>query len=564
MIKKPIAHTLIIFVVSLCVILYIAAQPVKSYSTGITNYSGDPAIGNGQTCNSCHGGGEEPTVTLNGLTAVISGQTIPYSLTVQSADPVTQTHAGLNVSATGGDLSSLDANTQILSDQITHTSPKMNDGGGTAVFEFGWTAPVISDTYTLYGAGNSVDHNSIPSNDAPSTDSLEISVFNPTLHYESVVSGLNRPVAIANAGDGRLFIVEKRGVIRIVENGSLLSTPFLDITSRVDSSANEEGLLGIAFHPDYAVNGRFYVNYINSTGSPLTRVSEFTVSANPNVADPNSEDILITVIQPYSNHNGGDLAFGSDGYLYIPLGDGGSGGDPDNYAQNSSLLLGKLSRIDVDSGAGSVPDCKGIGSGNYTVPASNPFIDGAGGDCDEMWALGLRNPWRVDFDDATGDLWIGDVGQGSWEEIDFQPAASPGGENYGWRCYEGNHTYNTSGCGPIENYTFPIFEYSRSGGNCSVTGGKVYRGQNGQLSALNGHYLFTDYCSGDLWAINSASSSATQFTNSLPFSVTTFGADMDGELYFAQDGSSASLYKITGIGQPDTPDFIYLPMIIKE
>ena len=247
--------------------------------------------------------------------------------------------------------------------------------------------------------------------------------------------GFTRPVDIVNAGDSRLFIVEQRGIIKIIDgNGQVLSTPFLDIDARVGSQGNEQGLLGLAFHPDYANNGFFYVNYTNNSGD--TRIARFKVSAdNPNVADPNSEKLLLPVDQPYSNHNAGDLTFGPDGYLYFGLGDGGSGGDPQNNGQTATAYLGKMLRIDVDNGD------------PYAIPPTNPFKD-TDFYLDEIWATGLRNPWRFSFDRLTGDLWIGDVGQDAWEEIDFQPASSTGGENYGWRCYEGNHVYSMSGSCP--------------------------------------------------------------------------------------------------------------------
>ncbi len=345
-------------------------------------------------------------------------------------------------------------------------------------------------------------------------------------------AGLSLPVGLAHAGDTRLFVLERSGRIRIIlSGGTVLATPFLNISARVDSGGLEEGLLGLAFHPDYATNGYFYVNYTATTGR--TRISRFTVTADPNVADPASEDILLTVNQPFGNHNAGAINFGPDGYLYVPLGDGGSGGDPLNNGQNPATILGKITRIDVDSGAGgSAPDCSGVGSGNYTIPASNPLVDGAGGTCDEIWALGLRNPWRSSFDRLTGDLWIGDVGQGTWEEIDRQPAASTGGENYGWRCYEGDHPFNLSGCGPMGSYTSPVFEYVHSGNGCSVTGGYVYRGS--LFPTLAGRYLLTDWCTGYFWDLAPAGGggyTATRHTELAASGYVAFGEDSSGELY---------------------------------
>jgi glucose/arabinose dehydrogenase len=261
----------------------------------------------------------------------------------------------------------------------------------------------------------------------------------------------------------------------------------------------------------------------------LTRISRFAVTADPNVADPNGETILLTVIQPASNHNAGDMHFGPDDLLYIPLGDGGTS----PTAQNPATLLGKVVRIDVDGGAGTPPDCVGAGGGGYTVPATNPLVDGVGvGGCDEIWALGLRNPWRSSVDRATGDVWIADVGQNDWEEVNRQPAGSAGGDNYGWRCYEGNHDYDLSGCGPVGDYTFPLFEYSHASG-CTVIGGYVYRGA--QYPAMAGRYLLADYCSGNFWDLAPDGNNwvATPHTNLAMFGFVSFGEDADGELYVA-------------------------------
>ncbi|MEZ5039216.1 MAG: PQQ-dependent sugar dehydrogenase [Saprospiraceae bacterium] len=337
--------------------------------------------------------------------------------------------------------------------------------------------------------------------------------------------GLTKPVDISHAGDERLFIVEKNGYIRILQaNGALETTPFLDIDDRVRGNESERGLLGLAFHPDYANNGYFFVNYTNNDGD--TRISRFKVSANnPNQADPNSEKILLSVDQPFENHNGGELAFGPDGYLYIALGDGGSGGDPNNAGQTRTNLLGKMLRIDVNNG------------NPYAIPADNPF---ANDDftLDEVWALGLRNPWRFSFDRLTGDLWIGDVGQGNWEEINFQLANSSGGENYGWRCYEGNAPFNTSGCPGANNLVFPIHDYSSNFTiGCSVTGGFVYRGS--AFPDLYGHYVYTDYCSGRIWSIvpdGEGGWTNTEWLDGSNSQYSSFGEDQNGELYLAAIG----------------------------
>jgi glucose/arabinose dehydrogenase len=331
-------------------------------------------------------------------------------------------------------------------------------------------------------------------------------------------SGLTSPVCIAHAGDNRLFVAEQRGYIRMVSStGTVGSLPFLDITDRVNFGG-ERGLLGIAFHPKYKTNGYFYVNYIGKDNN--TNISRFTVSTgDPNLANPESELKLMTIIQPYQNHNGGDLKFGPDGYLYIGLGDGGSGGDPGNRAQNPNELLGKMLRIDVDHG------------NLYAIPATNPFHNSTTTK-GEIWAIGLRNPWRFSFDRLTGDLWIADVGQDAIEEINFQPASSAGGENYGWRCYEGNQAYNTSGCAPSSSLTFPVYAYPQ-GAECSVTGGFVYRGST--ASPFYGHYFFTDYCSDKIWTLhkvlgNWVRQDFGQFSGN---NFSTFGEDVNGQLYVA-------------------------------
>lgn len=332
-------------------------------------------------------------------------------------------------------------------------------------------------------------------------------------------TGLNSPAAITHAGDDRLFVVEKAGYIRIIDTeGNLKPEPFLDITDRADPAGNEQGLLGLAFHPNYGNNGYFFVNYTDDQDQ--SHIARFSVNdGNPDLADPDSEFTILTLDQPFTNHNGGDLVFGPDGYLYIGFGDGGSGGDPGNRSQNLSVLLGKMLRIDVDSG------------NPYAIPEDNPFVDNPDA-LDEIWAYGLRNPWRFSFDRETGDLWIADVGQNQIEEIDFQPASSDGGENYGWRCYEGNSTYNTSGCGPQSDYVFPVFEYTHNNG-CSVTGGYVYRGTD--IPQMEGYYVFADYCTDYIWTLHEEggewiSNQLGQFSGN---NFSTFGEDANGELYVA-------------------------------
>jgi glucose/arabinose dehydrogenase len=364
------------------------------------------------------------------------------------------------------------------------------------------------------------------------------------LTTETVVSGLNRPVFVTHApGDfDRIFILEQRsgstGRVRVfnLATNTLESTPFLNQTV---STASEEGLLGLAFHPDYATNGKFYINYTRSTAGRQTFVDEYTVSSNPNVADPLSRKQVLQISQPFSNHNGGWIAFGPDGYLYVSTGDGGSGGDPGNRSQDiTNQLLGKMLRLDVDG-----DDFPGDANRNYAIPADNPFV-GVSGD-DEIWAYGLRNAWRCAFDSATGDLYMGDVGQNAIEEVSFQPGSSTGGENYGWRCYEGNNAFNTSGCGPAADYVFPIRTYTHSGGNCSITGGEVYRGC--AIPELDGTYFYADYCSGQAFSFKYDGAVVNELTNRTGeigggFGIASFGLDAYGEMYICR--LSGSIEKI--------------------
>lgn len=405
---------------------------------------------------------------------------------------------------------------------------------------------------------------------APAKDSQADPAMDLEIKFEEIASGLDTPVDIQHAGDARLFVIEKPGRIRIIDaSENLLSTPFLDIENRVDDSSNEEGLLGLAFHPNYATNGYFYLNY--TVGGPArTRISRFSASAaDPNVADPASEFVMMEFGQPFGNHNGGQLQFGPDGYLYIAVGDGGSGGDPNDAGQTNSQLLGKILRIDVDGTNGSgAPECDA--NGTYTIPADNPFVGSTGGsssNCDEIWATGLRNPWRFSFDAATGDMWIGDVGQNKLEEINFQPANSSGGENYGWRCYEGNDSFDTSGCQPASAYIAPVHEYGRSDG-CSVTGGLVYRGTS--HPALVGHYIFTDYCTAIYWTLSGDPTAPTlttlDITDGSGGSPAAFGVDLQGEIYVASRGN---ILRIENPNPGTTPVpsrnmLSYLPLMIQE
>lgn len=370
---------------------------------------------------------------------------------------------------------------------------------------------------------------------------LAVTAQNPQLVLTQFSTGYSSPTDIANCGDSRLFIVERKGKIYIADsNGVKQPVPFLDISDRVNQGGSERGLLGLAFDPDYKHNRYFYVNYVSkSPGNGYTRISRFrTDSLNSNLADAQSEEILLSIYQPYTNHKGGCLQFGPDGYLYDSQGDGGSGGDPENRAQQKDTLLGKMLRLDVDTVVG------------YKIPGDNPFVNGGGRP--EIWAYGLRNPWRFSFDRLTGDLWIADVGQGDYEEINFQPAASQGGQNYGWKCYEGNHPYSAGNCNNSPaGITFPVFEYSHSLG-CSVTGGFVYRGT--LYNNMFGKYFFTDYCSGNIWALAQDGQGGFQSSLLGDFAKNTyssFGEDRYGELYLAEL-SSGRIMKIkdTSVNKP--------------
>lgn len=346
----------------------------------------------------------------------------------------------------------------------------------------------------------------------------------PKIELVQHATGFVRPVDIAHCGDGRLFIVEQRGYIWVLDSaGNRLATPFLNIDPRVRSAGNEQGLLGLAFPPDFAQTGVFYVNYTREPDG-ATCVSRFALNpGTPNEANPDSEEILLTQAQPFNNHNGGCIKFGPDGYLYIALGDGGSGGDPQNHGQTTMSLLGKMLRIDVGSTSHGLP---------YAIPADNPFL-GNPVIRHEIWSLGWRNPWRFAFDRLTGDLWVGDVGQGAREEIDFEPA-NTSGRNYGWRCYEGTANHNTTGCQPASAYIAPVFEYANPSLGRSVTGGFIYRGS--KHLDLYGYYLFADYVSGRWWATRqqpNGSFSTVQLGQFAANQFVSFGEDRDGELYVA-------------------------------
>ncbi len=351
-----------------------------------------------------------------------------------------------------------------------------------------------------------------------------------------VASGFKKPVDISNSGmlgDKRIFITEKDGKIKIIDTtGTVITTPFLDIDSKVNSVSNERGLLGLCFDPQYASNGYIYVNYSNNNGN--TVVSRFTRSANNiNAIDETSEKMIITIVQPFENHNGGEINFGKDGYLYIGMGDGGSGGDPGNRAQNPKILLGKILRLDVNTE-----------NAPYLIPEDNPYKNNAD-TLQEIWSMGWRNPWRFSFDRETAEMWIADVGQNKWEEINIE-AAGDGGLNYGWKCYEGLKEYDFSKCDNGTSFVAPIHVYdNKSDVGCSITGGYVYRGK--QNPGMYGKYIYADYCSGRFWALyknNNGNWQNDDLADLQDFHYATFGEDISGELYVASL-SSGKIFKIS-------------------
>lgn len=336
------------------------------------------------------------------------------------------------------------------------------------------------------------------------------------VRWVEVVSGLERPVLVTHAGDGsgRLFVVEQPGRIRIVRDGKLLARPFLDARSLLDESSGERGLLGLAFPPDYARSGEFFVAHTGP--GPSNRVTRLRVSADPDRAEASTAETVLSIRDPAHNHNGGGIVFGPDGFLWIGTGDGGSAGDPWDNARDRGELLGKMLRLDVRSRP-------------YAVPPDNPMV-GRFGARGEIWAYGLRNPWRFSFDRATGELWIGDVGQNAWEEIDVEDPKTGGGHHYGWKTLEGRHCFDPRrGC-DADGTRLPIHEYGRDAG-CSVTGGHVYRGR--ELPALAGRYLFADYCTGTVWALERRADGTPAVAPLLASgrSISSFGEDEAGEIY---------------------------------
>jgi glucose/arabinose dehydrogenase len=399
----------------------------------------------------------------------------------------------------------------------------------TAAIPAGSSAPVPSSTPVATAASPAVSAAATPSAPSPPASRPDFDPTRLTIRVSTVVGGFKSPLAVVNAGDGsgRLFVVERPGRIKVVRDGAVVDPPMLDIHERI-LAGGERGLLGLAFAPDYPTDPRLFVDYTDLKGD--TVVSSFTVpAATPDRADPSSERILLRFDQPFPNHNGGGLAFGPDGDLYVAAGDGGSGGDPMGNGQNLDTLLGKLLRIRPGAPDGSDPP--------YTIPPGAPFADQPGAR-PEIRAYGLRNPWRFSFDRATGDLWIGDVGQGLWEEVDVIRASDPpnAAPDFGWNVMEGRHCYNADTC-VKDGLTLPIAEYDHSDGSCAIIGG--YVGRASDEPALDGGYLYGDSCSGDIWVLDAAepSSAEPRLLVRSGHSISSFGEDEAGHLYFTDLGS---------------------------
>lgn len=350
---------------------------------------------------------------------------------------------------------------------------------------------------------------------------------------EPFASGFEQPLQMVGFpdGSGRRAVVEQGGNVWILQDGARLDDPFLDVTDLV-STGTEQGLLSIAFHPGFQENRVVLVSYTDAAGD--TMIARYRVdAANPDRLDPATAEAILTVDQPFANHNGGLVLWGPDGHLYVGLGDGGAGADPFGHAQNTATLLGSILRIDVGA------------TGPYTAPRDNPFVGEPPAE-EEIWSYGLRNPWRFSFDRKTGDLWMADVGQGAWEEVDVEPTGGPGGANYGWNAWEGNHQFTTGVT--VEDAVFPVAEYGHDGGHCSVTGGFVYRGSD--VPPLAGKYVFGDYCSGRIWTLEriragwNADSFRTEVLMDSGMRISAFAEDLDGEMYVIDHGGNVARFVV--------------------
>ncbi len=517
---------------------------------GREGFSGNPDINRGAICTSCHTPGPAlPNVSVIAPAVVDANSRSLITVSVSGGPGAT---AGVAISTSNhrGELLPLGTDLVLAGDELVHRMPRPFTGG-PLFFQFWWTAPPWNGNVTFYVAVNSTNGNLDLLGDGVRATQHVVGVRNgvpppeepppppPAARLDRFASGLARPVVIKSAGDERLFVVEQVGRIRIVEpDGTVRPTSFLDIRDRVFFGFNEMGLLGLAFPDYYALKGHFFVYYtMRVPGSRArSRVSRFSVSEDPSRADPSSEVVLLEFEQTNVNHNGGDIHFGPDGYLYIASGDGGGGGDPFDDAQDPHSLLGKILRIDADGG-GDPPDCDiSDGKSAYGIPRNNAYDDGPGGEgCDEIWASGLRNPWRTSFDRETGDFWIADVGQNVIEEINFVPARSPAGLNFGWRCYEGDNPFNLLGCS--DGYEFPIHVELHAAGDCSITGGHVYRGL--EEPDFQGRYFYSDFCNS---AIRTITREDDDFVvhEVIPAGAiarpVAFGEDVNGELYVASLG----------------------------
>lgn len=566
--KKQIG--LLIAVVAIFALL-LGSQAAASFH-GRNGYSGNPAVNGGNDCTSCHvAGAAWPTVTVTGPTTVQAGSIHTFYLKITGGPAVV---AGFNLSVDPpiGILQAADQHSQLVEGELSHTTPRpFYDGSVT--YAFLWKAPAASQTVVFYAAANSGNGDGNLTGDGINTTQFAVQVIGgsetaapqPTprpaaaavsLNLVPLVTNAEHPVHLTHAGDERLFVVDQAGWVNIMDrNGNVYPDRFLDIFDRV-TGVGERGFLSIAFHPDYATNGYFYAAYTTGDDDLKLRISRFSVSDDPNRANRDSETVIIDVPQPYDTHNGGTIAFGNDGNLYIGTGDGGSQADPDNRSQDRQQLLGKMLRIDVDQRSGIAPDC-GAG-GLYTIPADNMFNDGLGGNCDEVYAMGFRNPWKWSVDRVTGDFWIGDVGQSGWEEINYIAAGSnPAGNNFGWKCYEGDHPFRPEGCADKSAYKAPVYEYANNTA-CSVTGGYVYRGA--AIPALASNYIFSDFCDSKLRVL-----SGGPYTPSVEFAqvsggrlanAVAFGEDVHGELYvigYDIAGETGSIFRIEAGEPPAEP-----------
>lgn len=541
------------------------AEDIRASQGGRVGFSGNPATNNGRDCTECHPkGATKPTVWISGPTAVTAGTSYTYRVTVKGGPGKS---AGLGVSTLdfAGVLRSLSADTQVIDRELAHTAPKPFVDG-KAVFKFSWKAPNYPGVVTMYAAGNSTNGRYDMLGDGVTRNVLQITVqgggATPTptptprpsdidaqlipVVPKSASPNFFKALEVKHAGDSRLFVVQKGGQIKIVQNGRKLSGTFLNLSGKV-RTAGSNGLLGLAFHPQYRTNRYFYVfyTYATASGESRSRVSRFQASAtNPNTAETKETAILEIRHRTFDGHKGGAMHFGPDGYLYIASGDGGTLGSPQPFAQNLADLHGKILRIDVDGVGAAGCDQSGQNPTLYAIPPGNPFSDGPGGDCDEIWAYGLRNPWRFSIDRSSGDLWIADVGQSLYEEIDWQPAGGSVGRNFGWNVMEGQHCYGAATC-DTTGLTLPIYEYGHTDGKCSITGGLVYGGAS--LPHLAGKYLFADFCTGELWTL--AGSPGAPIVSTLrvaPASAggpVAFGEDCGGELYVVAHGEG-EVYRV--------------------